>query len=107
MSAMQMGRAFSPESIYGPSTQGVALGWYGNGPLALRIRQTRPRRRDVPFFRANGAPPYQPGATPQELNRPIKQRAEGPNQRIAGYEGGHQFRDVTKMVAPGTTQPMP
>lgn len=28
---------------------------------------------------ANGAAPYQPGATPQESNRPLKQRAEGPS----------------------------
>ncbi len=89
MSAVRIGRAFSPVNRLGNPTQGVALGWYGAGPLALGIRQAP---------RAKGASPYQPGESPQEWNPPTKQRAEGPIQRIAGYEAGHQFRGVTKMI---------
>ena len=41
-----IGRAVGPWLGLLPDTQGVALGWYGNGPLALKIRNTsdRPRR---------------------------------------------------------------
>ena len=35
MSAVRIGRAFSPDNHLGNLTQGVALGWYGTGPLAL------------------------------------------------------------------------
>lgn len=59
MSTVRMGRAFSPENRLGNPTQGVALGWYGTGPLALGIRQG---------LRAKGASPYQPGATPQDCH---------------------------------------
>lgn len=31
MSAVRIGRAFSPENRLGNPTQGVALGWYGTG----------------------------------------------------------------------------
>ena len=60
-----------------------------------------------PAFRAKGAYPYQPGATPQEWNRPTKQRAEGPTQRVAGCEVAHHFRGVTKMVPQVITQRNP
>ncbi len=54
------GSGFQPSIILRPSSQAVGLGWYGNGPLALN-------------FSANGAPPYQPGATPQVPDpKPIK-----------------------------------
>lgn len=99
MSAVRIGRAYSPENRLGNPTQGVALGWYVAGPLALGIRQElRAKGAKSSFFRAKGASPYQPGATPQEWNRPTKQRAEGPIQCIGGYEVSHQFRGVTKMI---------
>ncbi|MBK7003147.1 MAG: hypothetical protein IPH35_25490 [Rhodoferax sp.] len=44
-----------------PRTWGDAPGWYKVGPLALQNR-TCPFAR---FLRANGATPYQPGASPQ------------------------------------------
>lgn len=99
MSAARMGRDFSPENRLGNPTQGVALGWYGTGPLALGIRQAlRAKGATSSFFRAKGALPYQPGASPQEWNHPTKQRAEGPTQRMAGYEARHHFRGITKMM---------
>ena len=99
MSAVRIGRAFSPENRLGNPTQGVALGWNETGPLALRIRQTpRAKGATSSFFRAKGASPYQPGASPQEWNHPTKRRAEGPIHGIAGYEVGHHFRGLTKMI---------
>ena len=102
MSVVRIGRAFSPENRLGNPTQGVALGWYETGPLALRIRQTprakgatssffRAKGATSSFFRATGASPYQPGASPQESNHPTKQRAEGPIHGIADYEIGINF----------------
>jgi hypothetical protein len=35
MVTARIGRAFSPENGLGNPTQGVALGWYEDGPLAL------------------------------------------------------------------------
>ena len=56
MSTVRMGRAFSPDNRLGNPTQGVALGWYETGPLALRIRQTpRANGATSSFFRAKGA----------------------------------------------------
>ena len=92
MSAVWIGRAFSPENRLGNPTQGVALGWYETGPLALGIRQAP---------RAKGASPYQPGASPQEWNHPTKRRAESPIQGVAGCAVAHQFRGVTKMIPHG------
>ena len=92
MSAVWIGRAFSPENRLGNPTQGVALGWYETGPLALGIRQAP---------RAKGASPYQPGASPQEWNHPTKRRAESPIQGVAGCAVAHQFRGVTEMVTNG------
>lgn len=119
MSATRIGRAFSPENHWGNPTQAVGLGWYITGPLALGHQHFaptaqphtslghRPRYAARNSPRAKG-PPHtsegqrpSTGATPQELNRPTKQRAEGPVQRIVGYEVGRQFRGVTKMVTHG------
>ena len=108
MSGAWIGRAFSPENRLGNPTQGVALGWYETGPLALRIRQTPRANGSTPsFFRAKGASPYQPGASPQEWNNPIKQRAEGPAHRVAGYKVEHHLRGVTKMIPQLITQRNP
>ena len=102
MSAGRIGRAFSPANRLAKPTQGVALGWYDTGPLALGIRQA-PRAKDASpsFFRAKGAWPYQPGASPQEWNHPTKQRAESPIHGIAACDVGYQFRGVTKMIMKG------
>lgn len=108
MSTERIGRAFSPENCLGNPTQGVALGWYGTGPFALEIRQApRAKGATSSFFRANGASPYQPGASPQEWNRPTKQRAEGPFHGLAGCVIAHHFRDVTKRVPQVITQRNP
>jgi hypothetical protein len=48
-----------------------------------------------------GAVSYQPGATPQEANHPIKRRAESQNHRIIGDESGHNFRRATKFITHG------
>jgi hypothetical protein len=50
---------------------------------------------------ANGAVLYQPGASPQESNRPTKQRAEGPIHSIDDYPIEHHFRGVTKLITAG------
>ena len=116
MSAVRIGRAFSPDNHLGNLTQGVALGWYGTGPLALgplhfaptaqphtslgqRPRYAAPNnpRAKGPTYTSEGQRPST-GASPQELNHPAKQRAEGPFHRIAGCEIGHHFRGVTKMI---------
>ena len=82
-----IGRAVGPWSGLLPVSQGVALGWYGDGPLALKIQTTSgPPEADLffrvnvepPFFRANGASPYQPGAMPQESRQQIHR---GPKAR--------------------------
>jgi hypothetical protein len=97
MSSGGMDRAFSPHRIHLALNLGrwPRLVWqWAFGPQIRKVLQSTAS----PFFRANGASLYQPGATPQEWNRRTKQRAEGPIQRIGGYEVGHQFRGVTKMI---------
>lgn len=77
-------RAVGPWSGLLPHTQGVALGWYEDGPVALQNPHA-PRTQSVHlprlafFFRANGAASYQPGASPRESKNPRHlRRAEGP-----------------------------
>jgi hypothetical protein len=125
MSAVRMGRAFSPENRLGNPTQGVALGWYGTGPLALghlhsaptaqphtslghrpRYAATNNSRAKGPSYTSEGQRPSA-GASPQERNHPTKRRAEGPFHRIAGCEIGHQFRGVTKLIPPQFPQQIP
>lgn len=137
MSAVRIGRAFSPEYRLGNPTQGCALGWYGTGPLALRIRRgLHAKGATSSFFRAKGASPYQPGASPQdcrppniprakgpaytsegqrpstgaspqEWDHPTKHRAESPIQGVAGCAVAHQFRGVTRMVPQVITRRSP
>jgi hypothetical protein len=120
MSAVRIGRAFSPENCPGNPTQGVALGWYGTGPLALRIRRGfapkahrhtslghRPRyaatnnpRAKGPSHTSEGQRPST-GASPQEWIAPTQRRAESPIQGNAGNDVGHHFCGVTKLIAHG------
>ena len=48
-----------------------------------------------------GVASYQPGASPQEWNDSTQKRAESPIQGSVGYEYGHQFHGVTKLIAHG------
>jgi len=64
-----------PARVEGPRffvlrSRGVAPGWDGMGlwPTRIPMHPWRFLHR-LPVFRANGAPPSQPGATPQELSR--------------------------------------
>lgn len=98
MSAVRIGRAFSPQNCGGAHSWGDAPGWYQAGPLALQDQTCASSRSLASFSRAKGATSYQPGASPQEWNHPTKQRAESPFHRVAGYETGNHFRVVTKMV---------
>ncbi len=97
MSSGGMDRAFSPHRIHRTMDLGrwPRLVWqWAFGPQIRKALQSTAS----PFFRANGASPYQPGASPQELSHTPNQRAEGPNQPIARNDGGDHFRGVTKMV---------
>ena len=135
MSAARIGRAFSPENGLGNPTQGNALGWHEDGPLALKIQTTsdRPRRilSSAPTAQSHTSLGHRPRntapnsprafgplhtsegqrpstrASPQEWNRPTKQRAEGPFHGIAGCAIAHHFRGVTKMVPQLITQRNP
>lgn len=98
MSAVRIGRAFSPQNCGGAHSWGDAPGWYQAGPLALQDQTCASSRSLASFSRAKGATSYQPGASPQEWNHPTKQRAESPFHRVAGCETGNHFRVVTKMV---------
>jgi len=57
---------FQPSWISETVTQGVALGWRRAGALPLRNNPTAALDAES----ANGAAPYQPGATPQENRTP-------------------------------------
>jgi hypothetical protein len=61
-----IGPDFQPSWIGEPVTQGVALGWHETGALPLN----KPTRPELDAESANGAAPYQPGATPQENRTP-------------------------------------
>lgn len=119
MSAVRMGRAFSPQNHLGNLTQGVALGWYGTGPLALGLLYFAPTaqlhtslgqgpryaapnnpRAKGPTYTSEGQRPST-GASPQESNHPTKQRAESPFHQVAGCETGNHFRGFTKMIPDG------
>ena len=78
MRGIEMIRAgFQPSGIGEPVTQGVALVWYEAGALPLN----KPIAT-LDAESANGAAPYQPGATPQENRTPqnsgLKARANRP-----------------------------
>ena len=72
-----IGPDFQPSWIGEPVTQGVALGWHEAGALPLN-KHTRPAQDAE---NANGAAPYQPGATPQETN---PSTSRGPKVRPNG-----------------------
>jgi hypothetical protein len=106
MSSEGMGRAFSPHRIHLAMDLGrwPRLVWqWAFGPQIRKVRQSKAS----PFFRANGASPYQPGASPQEWSHTRNQRAEGPNQPIARDDDGDHFRGVAKMVPQVITQRNP
>ena len=69
---------FQPSWIGETVTQGVALGWHEAGALPL----TKTPTAALDAESANGAAPYQPGATPQENRTPqnsgLKARANRP-----------------------------
>jgi hypothetical protein len=97
MSSGGMDRAFSPHRIH------LAMN-LGRWPRLVWQRAFGPQIRKAlqstasPFFRANGASPCQPGATPQELSHTPNQRAVGPVHYRVGSQAGHHFRGVTKMI---------
>jgi len=103
MSSGGMDRAFSPHRIH------LAMN-LGRWPRLVWQRAFGPQIRKAlqstasPFFRANGASPYQPGATPQELSHTPNQRAEGPVHYSVGSQAGHHFRGVTKLIPQVITQ---
>ena len=91
---------FQPSWIGETVTQGVALGWREAGALPLRNNPTAALDAES----ANGAAPYQPGATPQENRTPqnsgLKARAN-PCAVVSGFQPSWISETVTQGVALG------
>ena len=95
-----VGSGFQPSCICKTVTQGVALGWRRAGALPLRNNPTAALDAES----ANGAAPYQPGATPQENRTPqnsgLKARAN-PCAVVSGFQPSWISETVTQGVALG------
>ena len=95
-----IGSGLQPSIFFESDTQGVALGWHESGALPLRNNPTAALDAES----ANGAAPYQPGATPQENRTPqnsgLKARAN-PCAVVSGLQPSWICETVTQGVALG------